>query len=285
MKNFHTGRDIGSFNSDLAIERHRINLSEDGVTLEKEERGAFLWERITVHTEEGERSIERPVGHYDTLTLPRSEFLSDSLIYDGADEISRELCRMFDKNRIFPERLLVVGLGNRELTPDSVGPRTAALTEATMHLKKLDPESFYSFECSEIAVIAPGVAGETGLETGVLIKELCESIRPDAVIAIDAVASSSPSRLGNTVQISDTGIFPGSGLGLRQTPLNKEALGVPVIAIGVPTVINAKCFMEGDSRNDDGNSMFVSPKDVDTVVKNASRIIAFGINQAFGIFT
>ena len=283
MEKFDTGWQKGVFNSDLAIERRRADLKEEGVTLEREVRGDFSWERIKISTSCGARSIGRPIGHYDTLTLPCLGSISEGDVYDGADEISRELCRLFDKNVIFPDRLLVVGLGNPELTPDAIGPRAADITVATMHLKEICPESFYALECSEIAVFSPGVRSVSGIETGVIIKSLCEKLRPDAVIAIDAIASSSRERLGRTVQISDTGIFPGSGLGLREAPLSKETLGSPVIAIGVPTVISSRslsCKGENDSFDD----MFFAPKDVDGIVKNAARIIGYGINQAFGIF-
>lgn len=283
MEKLDTGWQKGLFNSDLAIERRRADPGEEGVALEREARGDFAWERIKISTIAGARSIGRPIGHYDTLTLPCLSEISEGEIYDGADEISRELCRLFDKNGIFPERLLVVGLGNPDLTPDAIGPKAADMTVATLHLKEICPESFYDLECSEIAVFSPGVRSVSGIESGLIVKSVCERLRPDAVIAIDAIATSSRERLGRTVQISDTGIFPGSGLGLRETPLDKERLGTPVIAIGVPTVISSGSLTEGDKREKFDN-MFFAPKDIDGIVKNAARVIGYGINQAFGIF-
>jgi spore protease len=153
-----------------------------------------------------------------------------------------------------------------------------------MHLKDFDPETFFSMECFEIAVISPGVTAETGMEAADVLIGLCDRIQPDAVIAIDALASGSAARLGTTVQISDTGIIPGGGVGNKRLPLNERVLGVPVIAIGVPTVIDARVFSHGDGATSENNtpSMFVSPREIDTIAVCAARIIAGGINQAFG---
>ena len=285
MINFYTGRGEEEFFTDLAAERHRADLDVAGISLEKEKRGHFLWERIKVSSEEGERSIGRPMGNYDTLTLPRLELMDEEEVFDAVDEVSRELCHLCEENGILPERILVLGLGNRELTPDAIGPRCADMVEATMQLKGADKESFYSLDCSEIAVLSPGVEARSGIEAGVVARGICDEISPDLVIAVDALASGSPERLGSTVQISDTGIFPGSGLGMGRSPINEDSLGVPVIAIGVPTVINAKSFLPKTHSSVRLEDTFLSPKDIDTVVKNASRIIAGGINQAFGIFS
>ena len=274
---------IPQWHSDLAIERRRANVEVEGIKYQKEESGAFVWERISVSSAEGARSIGRPCGRYDTLTLARMDTLDEDAIDDAANEIAGELCRMIDGCGIFPDRLLVVGLGNASLTPDSVGPRAAELTHPTMHLKELDPRIFNSIECSEIAVLSPGVTARTGMDTSDITVGVVDRISPDAVIAIDALASGAPERLGTTIQISDTGIFPGSGTGNKRSPLNERTLGVPVIAIGVPTLIDARIFSHGVGVNQSNDSsLLVAPREIDEIAAVAARIIAGGINQAFG---
>lgn len=274
--------------SDLACERHRADTSVPGVEFKKEICDGYAWERIKITSEAGARSIGRPCGIYDTLTLPRMDTMDEDEIDDAANEVAKELCRIMDKMEIYPDRLLVVGLGNDELTPDSIGPRVANNINATMHIKNFDPEMFEAMECSEIAVLAPGVMAQSGMESADLIIGICDRIEPDAVLAIDSLASGSPTRLGTTIQISNTGIFPGSGIGNRQSPLNERVLGIPVIAIGVPTVIDSRIFLHGEGvkgnygqKNTD--AMFVSPQQIDGIAKAASQIIGTGINQAFGI--
>ncbi len=277
----------GSFDSDLACERRRVDTNQCGIDYRKEIKGAFSWERIHISSEEGAKSIGRPLGNYDTLSLGRMNLLDDAMIEDAANEIAIELCRILDISGICPDKILIAGLGNAELTPDSIGPKTAALVNATMHIKNFDKKMFHSLECSEIAVCTPGVMAQSGMEASDMILGLCERIEPDAVFAIDALASRSPKRLGSTIQISDTGIFPGSGIGNNRTPLNKKTLGIPVIAIGVPTVINAKMLVKGGEaeyeNTDISDDMFVSPREIDSIVCSCSKIISMGVNQAFGI--
>ena len=276
------------FTSDLACERRRADVSISGVEFKKEVFDGYAWERIRITTKEGADSIGRPIGTYDTLTLPRMDTMDDDAIDDSANEISKELCSVFDRLEVYPERLLVAGLGNSALTPDSIGPKTACRVNATMHIKRFDKRMFNALECSEIAVISPGVTAESGMEAADMISGISDVIRPDAIIAIDSLASSSPERLGTTIQISDTGIFPGSGIGNRRRPINEHLLGIPVIAIGVPTVIDSRVFLHGDGvtrskKLENENFMFVSPQQIDGITKSASKIIAAGINQAFGI--
>ena len=275
----------GRYTSDLACERHRADTSIPGVTYKKETSGPFTWERIEISSHEGEIAIQRPRGSYDTLSTERMDLLDEEEIGDAANEIAGELCRIFEKTSVIPTRILVVGLGNPSLTPDSVGPRAAELVNATLHLYEDDSNAFKNLECSEIAVFTPGVMANTGLESSDTVSALCDIIEPDAVIAVDAIASRSPSRLGTTGQISNTGIFPGSGIGNKRKAIGERTLGIPVIAIGVPTVISASAFCA--SENEEGESyedMFVSPRDIDTIVNASARIISGGINQAFGIF-
>lgn len=274
---------INSYGTDLACERQRADLNVPGISYERDESVPFIWERMEISSREGEAAIGRPRGYYDTLTMERMDLLGEEDAEDASNEIAKELCRMFDKCGITPSRILVVGLGNSSLTPDSVGPRTAELINATMHIRYDDSELFRELECSEIAVIIPGVTAKTGLEAADTVSAICDGIEPDAVIAIDSIASRSATRLGTTIQISSTGIFPGSGMGNRRKPIGERTLGIPVIAIGVPTVINSVFFSDENSKNEEHSDMFVAPKDIDAIVTVSAKIISNGINQAFGI--
>lgn len=273
------------FSSDLACERRRTDTAE-GIDYRREATDVGFWERITITSEAGVKHIGRPRGAYNTLTVARMDTLSPSEIDDAIEQVARELCRMCDKARIYPERLLIVGLGNPALTPDAVGPCTADLVKPTMHLKQIDEEMFEKLECSEIAVIKTDVKGSSGIDSLDIVKGVCERIMPDGILAVDALASRAPERLGTTIQIASTGIQPGSGLGSRHGGITEENLGVPVISIGVPTVINSNMFVLTDgeiSAPDDGQGMFVAPKDINEIVKKSAQIIAGAINQAFGI--
>ena len=283
MRDFLNFSDLGGdFDSDLACERRRADTSVSGVDYRKEITAGGVWERIGITSDEGARSIGRPMGRYDTLTLERMDLMDCGGIADAAEEIAVELCRLVDGLDVYPERLLVVGLGNSELTPDSVGPKSADGINATLHIRETDAACFSALECSAIAVLCPGVSAKSGMDAAKTVSAICRAIHPDAVIAIDALSARSPSRLGRTIQLSDTGIFPGSGIGNPRGAITKETVGAPVIAIGVPTVIDAR-RLSGDECDLRGEAMFVSPKEINGIVNAAARIISGGINQAFGI--
>ncbi|MBO7196455.1 MAG: GPR endopeptidase, partial [Clostridia bacterium] len=223
----------------------------------------------------------RPIGLYHTLGTDRMDRLSDNKIACAQTELASELCRIFDSTDIFPGRLLIVGLGNRRLTPDAVGCETAELVKPTIHIKEWDNRTFTRLRCAELAVITPGVAATSGLDAAVSVKALCDLIRPDAVIAIDAIATSSKERLGSSIQICNSGISPGSGLGNPRLAIGIETVGVPVISIGVPTVIDSRILAEADNLG--GEVMFVSPKEINEIVSTSAKIISGAINCAFGI--
>ena len=275
----------GIFDSDLALERRRASTYVEGVEYKRDVSIGGVWERIKVTGEAGERSIGRPSGLYDTLTLPRMDTIMPDDVEDAKDEIARELCRMCDLCDIFPERILVVGLGNKDLTPDAIGPAAAAEVEATMHLKNDDPELFETLGCSEICVFCPDVSTNSGMNSIDCVRAIIESVKPTVVFAIDSLASRSGERLGSTVQISNTGIIPGTGVGHSHGTLDEASLGVPVIAIGIPTVISssALCKSEGNEPCGSKNNFFLAPKGINRIVKNGAKIIGGGINQAFGI--
>lgn len=267
--------------TDLALERRRADVEIPGVEYSKEKRPLGSWERIKICSKRGEESIGKPLGLYHTLNLPRFDRLSPDRLDDAKNEVAGELCRIFDDSDIFPGRILVVGLGSRVLTPDSIGCASAELVKPTMHIKEWDRKTFTRLGCAEIAVITPGVGASSGLDAAICVKGICDLIRPDAVIAIDALASESAERLGSTVQICNSGISPGSGIGNSRLAIGIETVGVPVIAIGVPTVIDSRVLCDADRLCE---PMFVSPREINEIVDCSAAIISGGINRAFGIW-
>ena len=185
---------------------------------------------------------------------------------------------------------LVVGLGNRAITPDNIGPKAADQTMVTRHLVERVPEHFGSFR--PVAALAAGVLGTTGMESGELVRAVAETLRPACVIAVDALASRSLRRVCRTIQLADTGITPGSGVGNARAALNAETLGVPVIAVGVPTVVDAAtltCDVLAEAGKGElnpaalqgaGDGLIVTPKDIDTQVHDLAKVIGYGINLA-----
>ncbi|MBQ7386541.1 MAG: GPR endopeptidase [Clostridia bacterium] len=276
--------------TDLACERHRADLSLEGVSYKKEHASCGFWERIEISSDTGAKSIGRPIGRYDTLTLDRLDLMDLYTIEDAKDEIAKELCVLCDALDIVPERVLVAGLGNPSLMPDAVGPLAANHVKATMHIKDFDKRFFGLLECSEIAVVTPGVRALSGMDAASVVRGIADVISPSLIIAIDSIAARDVERLGTTVQMCDSGILPGSGLGNCAVALNEETLGAPVIAIGVPTVIDSRMFRldtnpEKIKDIDPGPAMFVSPKEICEIVDVGASIIGGGINQAFGLYS
>ncbi len=253
--------------SDLACERGRIDTSCDGVEFSRVSDGFAVIERIEIKDERGEAALLRPRGHYVTLHTGALECLSLSDIRLCEQAVFGELCRIFNADKIKTDRILTVGLGAASLTPDSVGPKTARLISVgsdegdTGHR----PRRVMSFEA--------GVFSDTGIYSHEIAAALCDRLKPDAVIAVDALASTSEERLSSCIQLNDTGIFPGSGLGRRMYPISRATVGVPVIAIGVPTVLRTA------SRGDTDIPLAVCKREIDLVTNIAAQIIAGGINM------
>ena len=268
--------------TDLALERHRADISLPGVEYSKERVSVGWLERIKISTKIGAESIGRPMGLYDTLSMRRMDLLDSVEILDAADTVAAQLGRIIDDSDIFPGRLLVAGLGNPNLTPDSVGCLCAETVKPTMHIKEHDRRVFERLGCAEIAVVTPGVMATSGLDAAITLKGICDLIRPDAVIAIDSLCARSQERLGSTVQICNSGISPGSGIGNPRLSIGEETLGVPVIAVGVPTVIDSRMLCQEGSPACE--PMLVSPKEINEIVSAAAEIIGRAINQAFGIY-
>ena len=230
---------------------------------------------ITIETQEAAEKLGRPVGRYITLTATDSTFdmYSDSF-RERAEVIAKaigELCGGC-------ERFLAVGLGNYALTSDAVGPLTAEKIFATRHIKSLAKEID-----TEVTVIQTGVLGNTGIESSEQVKAIAERVRPQAVIAVDALACSELSNLGRTIQLCNTGISPGSGVENARKELSLSTLGVKCIAIGVPTVIDlctAAQHIFGQTAPESSENIMVAPKTADKLSENCAKLIAMGINRA-----
>ncbi len=272
-----------NFRTDLALERQELLKEEtpQGVKSETYEKNEVVFTKISITDENGAKNLGKPIGRYITAEIPslmKAPVLDEKPITAISDEL-REL---------IPEEgsVLVVGLGNTDITPDAVGPESVEMVLATRHITRELSESIGLGNLRPVAGFIPGVLGKTGIETAESIKGLVNSIKPCAVIVIDALAARKLRRLGNTVQMSDTGIVPGSGVGNARAAVNEETLGVPVISIGVPTVVDAETLVNDltDDKKEisrkENKEMIITPREIDLVVERASKIIAVSINKA-----
>jgi len=275
------------FRTDLAIEATVIednkNGSIQGVGQEVRLVGDVKITEITIKDKDGEAIMKRPVGRYVTAELPPLSDNDENLeIY--ANEIANELRSMLPESGT----ILVVGLGNSSITPDALGPNAAGMVMATRHIEGEFARASGLADLRPAAVMSPGVLGQTGVESGEIVKGVCSEVKPGAVIVIDALAARSLSRLGCTLQMCDTGIAPGSGVGNNRMKLNRETLGVPVIGMGVPTIVDARTIameLTGKQESCDvvaprGSEMMVTPREIDLIIRRASRLVAMTINAA-----
>lgn len=287
--------------TDLAVEARELNPEVQGVTEEKSSVEGIEVTRITVTSDEAAEKLNKKRGRYVTLDAPGLTERNLELFEEASNRLADELAKMLEG--ITDDAVIaVVGLGNRKVTPDALGPRTAERVFVTRHVVQYLPEAF-EFSVRSVASIAPGVLGTTGVETLELVKGLVERVSPDIIIAVDSLASRRAARISTTIQLSDAGIDPGSGVGNLRAGLNRETLGVPVIAIGVPLVVFASTItqdaismmaeetgLHGDEDKlkelaekvveERMDGLIVTPKDIDTIVEDMSGIIAKGINLA-----
>ena len=275
-----------NFRTDLAIERQEILGKEQlsGVSSHIEEKDKVRITRIEIKSKEAERQLSKPMGNYVTVEVP--PFSGDGEIFDERFTILTEAIR-----EMLPAdgTVLVVGLGNLSITPDALGPKSASYILATRHLSDELKKAVGFGEMRSVASLSPGVLGQTGIETGEIIKGVVDRIKPSAVITIDALASRNLSRLGCTVQLSDTGISPGSGVGNARKRLDEKTLGVKVLSLGVPTVVDGATLAHDliDKNNSshysvlpESEEMMVTPKEIDLLIERASRLVGMSINCA-----
>ena len=272
--------------TDLAEEAHELwrqsakNAAElPGVTARDSTEQGFAVHHVTVANSDGAAALGKPIGTYITVELDGFLRREQDAFSRAASALSTLLEPMLPKKG----DVLVIGLGNRAITPDLIGPLTADHTLVTRHLVEQLPDHFGQFR--PVAALTPGVLATTGMESGLLVQAAAARLQPACVIAVDALASRSVHRLCRTVQLSDAGIVPGSGVGNHRMALDKDTLGVPVIAVGVPTVVEASTLildlLGGQDHSDiPGADLFVTPREVDSRVADLSRVIGYGISMA-----
>lgn len=255
--------------TDLAVEAEALRSAAaaaqlPGVRAEQTQRRGFAVTQVEVLDAAGSEALCKPIGRYDTLDLTPLLRRADDAFENAAQTLSELLRAALP---LMPEAsVLVVGLGNRAITPDAVGPDAMQSVLVTRHLRAQLPEQFGRFR--SVAALTPGVLGTTGVESAELVRAMTDRLHPDAVVVVDA--------LGCTVQLTDTGITPGSGVGNDRAGLDRTTLGVSVAAIGLPTVIDAGSLTD-DPR---AERMFVTPRDIDAVVRDAAKLIGYGIDLA-----
>ncbi|MCR5206923.1 MAG: GPR endopeptidase [Eubacterium sp.] len=253
--------------TDLAVESYESNEKAQLEGVKISERGSLT--SVEVLNEKGATSLGKPVGNY--LTLKVKSFINDTDIFDGRlNDFAEALGSMLPEG---VSSVLVAGLGNKNITADSLGPKTGDYILSTRHvfdeLKRAS--GFEGLFC--VSSVETGVLGETGIETAEIIKGVAAEINPSCIITVDALADSSTERLGTTVQFSDSGISPGSGVGNHRHEISEKTLGVPVIAIGIPTVVSAS-VLSGEN----GGDLYVTPREIDRICEQGAKLIGMGIN-------
>lgn len=251
-----------------------------GVATKESVREGFPLTEVRVLDKTGAEAVGKPVGTYLTLEIGGREGRESDFFSRAVEAVAKELKKLLPKSA--KGSALVVGLGNRAITPDAVGPWAVDKTVVTRHLVARLPKAFGEFR--PVSAVATGVLGTTGVESGELVKALCDRIQPEVVIAVDALAARSAGRLCTTIQLADTGIVPGSGVGNARFALTKEALGVPVMAIGVPTIVRASVLAaglgSGSEEQEQLGDLLVTPKDIDASAAELAKIIGYGVTMA-----
>ena len=306
------------FRTDMAVERrdvyraaNKIKDEINGVKCEQEKIYDSTITRVQIYNKEGEKALQRKIGNYITIDIKKLNNITlakeDEIINIFADELRKIVDKHIEKD----DEILIVGLGNLYSTPDSLGAKVVQNLEITRHIKIYLPNAIDK-NARSLSAITPGVLGTTGIETIEIVKGIVDNIKPKLVIAIDSLCTKNISRINKSIQISDTGIIPGGGVGNRQEELSEETLNVPVIGVGVPTVVdlgtiidegldifigklqekaesneylnklkeqdNYEEIKEALAPND--YNMIVTPKEIDDLIENMKNVIARGINYA-----
>ena len=255
--------------TDLALESFEAEgkTALDGVIV-REENGVTT---VDVVNENGAAAIGKPVGRY--ITLEVNSFVNDTDIFDGRLEDFSAILRP-----LLPEEsgsILIAGLGNTNITADALGPKTGEYILSTRHIINDLKRTFDAENIASVACVATGVLGDTGIETAEIIRGVASQIEPSCVIVVDALAASSAERLGTTVQFSDSGISPGSGVGNHRHEISRSTLGVPVISVGIPTVVSVAAINRAI-----GSGAYVTPREIDRIIQQGAKLIGMGINVA-----
>ena len=310
MYNFRT--DLASERRDIYQKANNVEGQINGVESEQEEIDENLRvERVKITNEEGEKAIGKPVGSYVTVDIRGLKIAQEEELEKAATVVSRELGKIIDNHIDKQGEILVVGLGNIYVTPDSLGPKVINDIEVTRHIINYLPQ-YVEEGTRMVSAISPGVLGTTGIETVEILKGIVDNINPKLLIVIDALASRSIERISSTVQISDTGIVPGAGVGNTRSEISKNSLGIPVVAIGIPTVVETAVLvndsldlfiekLQDEAKSNDylnklkeednyeeikealiprEYNLIVTPKEIDELIENMTKIVATGINQS-----
>ena len=310
MYNFRT--DLADERRDLYRKANSIENVVNGVETEVEDVNEKIKvTRVKITNEEGEQAIGKPKGDYITIDIKRINLLTDEELEESSKILAEELKKLIGEKIEFKDDVLIVGLGNEEVTPDALGPNVIKNVEVTRHIINYLPQ-YIDENARPVSAIAPGVLGTTGIETLEIIKGVVEHIKPKLLIVIDALASRSMERISSTIQISNTGIVPGAGVGNTRKEISINTLGIPVIAIGIPTVVETavvvndalNIFIEKLQQEAKSNdylnelkekdnyeeikeallpkefNFIVTPKEIDELVLSMSEVVAKGINMA-----
>jgi len=289
-------------NSDLAVESKGIFGLKDrknaSYSEEEEEHSTIC--RLSIEDKETSAYYGRDIGHYVTVFCDKLWLMDGDAIEGVAATVSRELRAMLERccegKDVRDISVLIAGLGNSEITADAIGPLTVSGMTVTRHLESYYKKIFGDRKVTRVSAVIPGVLSQTGIETLEIVRSAARSVKPDAVVAIDALAARNCERLGATIQLSDNGISPGSGIGNMRKAINRENLGVPVIALGVPTVAHSSTLVydalekagidkptpELTEVLENGKGFFVSPKESDVITRSVSELLSLSLDITFG---
>lgn len=310
MYNFRT--DLADERRDLYKKANNVENEVEGIESQQENVNEKIKiTRVKITSEQGEQAIGKPKGEYITIDIKKINLLTEEELEDASKILAEELKRLIGEKIEFKDDVLIVGLGNEEVTPDALGPNVIKNVEITRHIINYLPQ-YIDENTRPVSAIAPGVLGTTGIETLEIIKGVVEHIKPKLLIVIDALASRSMERISSTIQISNTGIVPGAGVGNTRKEISENTLSIPVIAIGIPTVVETAVvvndaldiFIEKLQQEAKSNdylneikekdnyeeikeallpkdfNFIVTPKEIDELVLNMGKVVANGINMS-----
>ena len=271
-------------NYDLALEAKEVlekgseKLTElSGIKAKTVDKDQYKITYVTVLNDTGEKKLGKPKGEYITIEMPKFKEYGQAFYKVVSEELSGIIKKLGVKEA---PTVLVIGLGNEKITSDALGPMCIDKLIVSRHLYDLIPD--FKSELGKVCALRTGVLGTTGVETLEIVKGVCDRVKPDLIIAIDSLASLSKERLATTIQITNTGIMPGSGIGNNRKEISEKTLNIPVIGIGVPFVIDAsKMLSEQNIDLSELKGMFVTPKEIDVLVNRMTDIISAGINLSF----
>lgn len=309
MYNFRT--DLADERTDIFKKNNNILDNINGIDTNIREEGNIKITEVKVTNENGANSIGKPIGSYITIDIKKLKLATDEEIENYGNILSSELKKLIDKHVQKQDEILVVGLGNIYVTPDSLGPKVINEIDVTRHILKYMPEVLEK-DTRPVSAISPGVLGTTGMETLEIVNGIVDNIKPKLIIVIDALASRSIDRISSSIQLADTGIVPGAGVGNARKELSQNTLNIPVIALGIPTVVESAVLvndcldlfitkLQNEAKSNEylnklkqqdnyekikqalipnDYNMIVTPKEIDDLIENMKDVVARGINYA-----